>query len=544
VRVTAILEHRPADAARRSGPRDSELATRLSPAMPSDRAVGWIVSLGITVLAGALRFADLARPKAVVFDETYYMKDAFSLLRWGYERSFVDGANDKILASDGNWRTLDVFADNPSFVVHPPVGKWTIALGEYAFGLTPFGWRFSVAVLGTLAVLITVRVTRRLTRSTLIGAIAGLLLAIDGMAISMSRTALLDGTLMFWVLVGFACILLDRDRTRRRLASRVLTFRDDKSAMDRLGEGVGPFTGLRPWRWAAGFALGMACATKWSGVWFVMAFGIMTVLWDVGMRRIVGVRTIEAWLGSALEGVLGAIAIVGTAFAVYLVSWSGWLLTTGGYDRQWADANPASPVWAWVPGALRSLLHYHAEMLNFHRNLTSPHSYQSNAWGWLLQTRPTSFYYESPGLGQSGCTVDKCSSEVIALGNPIIWWSATFALFHQSWRWFARRDWRAGAVVLAVLAGWLPWLGFQGRTIFTFYAVAFVPFLCIVLALTLGAVLGPRDALPWRRMTGAGIVTVFLVACVLVSWFFYPIWTGDVIPYSAWQIRMWFPTWV
>ena len=57
-----------------------------------------------------------------MFDETYYMKDAFSLLRWGYERSLVDGANDKILASDGNWRTLEVFTDNPSFIVHPPVG--------------------------------------------------------------------------------------------------------------------------------------------------------------------------------------------------------------------------------------------------------------------------------------------------------------------------------------------------------------------------------------------------------------------------------------
>jgi len=99
-------------------------------------------------------------------------------------------------------------------------------------------------------------------------------------------------------------------------------------------------------------------------------------------------------------------------------------------------------------------------------------------------------------------------------------------------------------VVLAVLAGWLPWLGFQGRTIFTFYAVAFVPFLCIVLALTLGAVLGPRDALPWRRMLGSGLVTGFLVICLVVTWFFYPIWTAEVIPYSAWQIRMWFPTWV
>ena len=66
--------------------------------------------------------------------------------------------------------------------MHPPVGKWTIAIGEYAFGLTPFGWRFAMAVLGTLAVLLAVRITRRLTRSTLIGGIAGLLIAIDGIA--------------------------------------------------------------------------------------------------------------------------------------------------------------------------------------------------------------------------------------------------------------------------------------------------------------------------------------------------------------------------
>jgi dolichyl-phosphate-mannose-protein mannosyltransferase len=512
--------------------------------MPTDRATSWLVSLGITALAGWLRFADLGRPHAVVFDETYYMKDALSLLRNGFEQSFVGGANDKILSSDGNWRTIDVFGTGPEFVVHPPIGKWTIALGEYAFGLTPFGWRFTMALVGTLAVLITVRVARRLTRSTLIGAIAGFLLAIDGMAISMSRTALLDNTLTLWVLIGFACLLLDRDRTRRRLAGTVLTHRDDAAAMASLGAGLGPWTGLRPWRWAAGFALGMACATKWSGVWFLLAFGLMTVVWDVGMRKVVGVRPSKAWLGAALEGILAAVAMVGTAFAVYLVSWTGWLVTDGGYDRQWADTNPASAMWGWVPGALRSLLHYHAEMLNFHTHLTSPHAYQSNAWSWLLQARPTSFFYESRALGVDGCTVDKCSTEVLALGNPIIWWAATFALVHQSWRWFARRDWRSGAVVLAVLAGWLPWLGFQGRTIFTFYAVAFVPFLCIVLAMTLGTILGPSGATARRRTIGATVVGSLVLLALAASWFFYPVWSGEVIPYTAWQIRMWFPTWV
>jgi dolichyl-phosphate-mannose-protein mannosyltransferase len=545
VRVTATLEHRPSAAPRGEGRRSSEVAERLVPAMPTDRRASWLVTLAITALAGWLRFADLGSPHAVVFDETYYMKDSLSLLRWGYERNFVDNANDKILAADpSTWRTLDIFTNGPEFIVHPPVGKWMIAMGEYAFGLSPFGWRFTTALLGTLLVLLVVRIGRRLTRSTLIGGIAGLLLAVDGMAITMSRTGLLDGVLVFWVVVAFGCVLMDRERTRRRMAAAVLAFPDDRAAMVELGAGLGPWTGLRPWRWAAGLALGLACGTKWSGVWFLVAFGLLSVVWDVGMRRVIGVRTQQAYLGAALEGVLGAVAMAGTAVVVYLATWTGWLLTDGGYDRHWADTSPATGVWSAVPAALRSLWHYHAEMLNFHTHLTSPHSYQSNAWSWMLQTRPTSFYYESRNLGVDGCTADKCSTEVLALGNPIIWWAATAALVHQSWRWFSRRDWRSGAIVLAVLAGWLPWLGFQGRTIFTFYTVAYVPFMCLALAMTLGVMLGPKDASARRRTIGATAVGSIVLLAVAAAWFFYPVWSGGVIPYSSWQIRMWFPTWV
>ena len=512
--------------------------------MPGDRASSWWVAIGITAIGAVLRLVDLTRPHKVTFDETYYMKDAFSLLRWGYETGFVDKASEKILASDGNWRTLDVFTNNPAFVVHPPVGKWTIALGEYAFGLTPFGWRIMTAVLGTLAVLLIVRIGRRLTHSTLIGAIAGFLFAIDGMGIVLARTALLDGILMFWVVVAFGCVLIDRDRTRRRLAEAVRRFGDDRTAMFTLGAGIGPFTGLRPWRWAAGLALGLACATKWSGVWFLVAFGLMTVVWDIGMRRTIGVRSGKAVLGAVAEGLLAIVAMAGTAILIYIASWVGWFMTDGGYARHWAAKVPASGIWGLVPESLRSLWHYHAEMLNFNTHLSSPHSYQSNAWSWLLQARPTSFFFDSPTLGKNGCAVNKCAAEVISLGNPIIWWAGSVAIVHQSWRWFARRDWRAGAAVLAVLAGWLPWLGFQGRTIFTFYSVAFVPFLCLVLALMLGSILGPADATHRRRMlgaVGAGSIVLLALAC---TWFFYPIWTGQVMPYTEWHIRMWFPTWV
>ena len=48
------------------------------------------------------------------------------------------------------------------------------------------------------------------------------------------------------------------------------------------------------------------------------------------------------------------------------------------------------------------------------------------------------------------------------------------------WLVISRRDWRAGAVLASLAAGWLPWFWYADhneRTMFSFYAVAFLPFL-------------------------------------------------------------------
>ncbi len=142
---------------------------RLLPPAPTDRVAGWVGALAVTALAGFLRFWQLGQPRAFVFDETYYAKDAYGLLNHGYEQDFVDKADDKILS--GN---LDVFSDTASYVVHPPLGKWIIATGEQIFGMNPFGWRVAVAVLGTLSVLLLARLVRRMTGSTVLGHDRGL----------------------------------------------------------------------------------------------------------------------------------------------------------------------------------------------------------------------------------------------------------------------------------------------------------------------------------------------------------------------------------
>ena len=92
--------------------------------------------------------------------------------------------------------------------MHPPLGKWIISLGMMA--ITPtngWGWRITTAILGTAAVLVLMLIAKRMTRSTTFAVIAGLLMAIDGLAISMSRVALLDTPLTFFVLLAFWFVL-------------------------------------------------------------------------------------------------------------------------------------------------------------------------------------------------------------------------------------------------------------------------------------------------------------------------------------------------
>ena len=82
------------------------------------------------------------------------------------------------------------------------------------FGYNDWGWRFSSAVAGTLLVLLVIRIVRRLARSTLVGAIAGILLTVDGVTFVSSRIGMLDIFLALFVTAALGCLVVDRDDMR------------------------------------------------------------------------------------------------------------------------------------------------------------------------------------------------------------------------------------------------------------------------------------------------------------------------------------------
>jgi len=473
----------------------------------------WLVTAVIVTIAAILRLNGVSKPKGYIFDEVYYPTDAWDMLQHGVE-----------------W---DEKTNGPAYVVHPPLGKWLIALGEAAFGNTELGWRFPTAIAGTLMVLILVRVAYRLFHSVLLAGAAGLLLALDGFQLVLSRTSLLDIFLGLFVLATFAALVLDRDHYRRRWL-RALDKDFDPGRPP-------PTPRIVPW-WllVAGATFGLACGVKWSALFFAPFFAALVIVWRTQARRSAGVK------GPFVAGIFGDLGWLLLSFVltvlIYLATWTGWFVTDTGYFRHYREANGLSE--PPILGALLNLIHYHHEAYRFHSGLTERHVYQSWPWQWLLLGRPVAFYWNNTG----SCGAPSCAREILLVGTPVLWWSFLPALAALVWFGIARRDWRAYAIGTGVVAGLLPWFYYaikDGRTMFSFYVLPALPFLILAVVYALGAIMTPPDGMAIgvrrtdRQIIGMVMVAAYVTLVAVCFAYFYPIFVGQSIPYESWSTRMW-----
>src|SRR5215831_3016096 len=139
--VTATEADMPAVPAADEPSRLEALRGRLATPMPDDRPWGWLGPLLVTAFGAFLRFNRLRVPKALIFDETYYAKDAWSILKHGVEWKMLDAkvANPMIVAGHTNFFVpCNGTSACGEYVVQPEISKLLIAASEWIFGLNPF----------------------------------------------------------------------------------------------------------------------------------------------------------------------------------------------------------------------------------------------------------------------------------------------------------------------------------------------------------------------------------------------------------------------
>ena len=496
-------------------------------------------------VAAATRLIALETPGVLVFDETYYVKDAASLLELGYEGRWPDGANELFAAG-----TPPTVGENAAFVAHPPLGKWVIALGMLALGpASPYGWRLGVAVSGVLLVAALMLLAHLLWRQLALTTLAGGLLAIDGNAIVMSRVALLDGVLALFVVLAVIAVVLDRRSSRDRLARWLAARRAAGRSTD-----WGPAMLARPWLLTAGVLFGLAVSVKWSALYLFAAFAVLTVVADALDRRRAGVAL---WASGTLlrQAPLSVLLTIPAAVIAHLVTWWGWFATSGGYGRSRviADAERWPGILGAAPDALQNWWAYQQSVYSYHVGESSPHPYEAPAAGWPLLLRPTYMHYVDRG--------DGTAEALTGIPNPLLWWGSVAAVLvilvgcgMAAWRMtrrapgsplpFVGSPWTIAVILTGVAAGYLPWMLYPERTTFFFYTIVITPFLVLALVSVLGAVRGRPSDTPERRRLGTALVVSIVTVLVLLSAFFLPLWTGTPIPLDFLRMHYWLASWI
>jgi hypothetical protein len=284
---------------------------------------------------------------------------------------------------------------------------------------------------------------------------------------------------------------------------------------------------------------------------------------------------------AVVDGIPAAVHLVMVAFVVYVATWTGWLVNAHQYeehlsstqytkftgsghcegdsfvsenpdeDARWPTATePDASGVGEVVQSLRSLWYYHPDGYAVHSHFLdcSSHTYASKPSGWLLLNRPVGVAADvdiKPGT--QGCNTPEgsdCLRQVLLLGNPTIWWAGVVAVAFALVMWVGARDWRFGLCVVGVASTWLPWLLYDDRPIFSFYAVLTLPFVVLALVLTMGKLIGPSTEPSSRRTLGVILSGTFFILALLNFAWFWPIYTNQLLTHTEWLDRIWFSRWI
>lgn len=249
----------------------------------------------VAVVVGIVaRFVHLGWPDSKVFDEVYF--------------------------PDFAWKYLH---GEQAFDVHPPLGKFIIALGLAVFGNDPFGWRIMPAVFGVAAIFLFAKIWRDFQGERIGSWLLAAFIATDGLLLAYSRTGLMDGILFTCT---FACFWLAL----------------------RAKEGRNLF-------WLATL-IGLTVAIKWLALGIVLPVGYL--LWRRG-------RLMDFW-GSLYWSFFVYLLIVflGRVVGHQPNPWLGiytWHSQALGYHLNLTATHPwGSPWWSW-PLLKRPVLFYYTQ---------------------------------------------------------------------------------------------------------------------------------------------------------------------------------------
>ncbi|MCB9813003.1 MAG: phospholipid carrier-dependent glycosyltransferase [Pseudomonadales bacterium] len=406
------------------------------------------------------RIYNLHLPEKYVFDEVYHAVTA------------------KLIADNNpmafEWNNTPPEPNTAIDWLHPPIAKYTQALSMNLLSKNSFGWRFSSAIFGVIAIFLTAKLAYNLFHSKSVALIAALITSLDGLVLTMSRIAMNDIHVTVFILMtlNFYIIYLNTKRTDKKF----LFF-------------------------SAAFS-GIAMGTKWSGFFALIIIGffetinlLITFFHREKMEKLS--TKIRTFFKEFLFLFTLLIILPGT---IYILSYSQMFLQGKNFNH---------------------FIGLHKNIWSYQTSLVATHPAQSKPIEWFLNTKPVWIY--------ANWQTNK-RADIYAVGNPILFWisdifvfiSLIYSIFiikhyYQSKK-IDSKNLNFLHLIIMYFAVWIPWQ-FSPRIMFFYHYLPAVPLLCINTAYWLNKMMQKSKN---QKKLAILIIMSFLITFII----WYPHWTG------------------
>lgn len=367
----------------------------------------------------------------------------------------------------------------PYEISHPPLGKLIIAAGIKLFGMTPFGWRFSGTLFGSLMLPVLYIFLKRMFGGVAVPACGTAIFAFDFMHFTQTRIATIDTYAVFFILLMYLFMYLYVSGGRLRYLA------------------------------LSGIFFGIGAACKWTCLYAGAGLAVIWLIYWVRNFR----------LSAFIKNCLFCLAFfVIIPSAIYYVSYYPYAQASGlhgigaFFSREYADI----------------VINNQEFMFSYHSGVHSEHPYSSRWYQWLIDERPILYYLQSYS--------DGTRSSFGAFLNPILCWSGLAAIFVCAYLALFRRDKTSAFIVIGYLAQLLPWV-FITRTTFEYHYFPASVFL--VLAICRIFSLMQRGTMHWRF----NVYGLAGLSCALFVLFYPALSGKAVDSALASALLKWLPSW-
>jgi predicted membrane-bound dolichyl-phosphate-mannose-protein mannosyltransferase len=378
---------------------------------------------------------------------------------------------------------------SPFEYTHPPLGKLFIASGIIAFGLNTFGWRIVPFIFGVLMIPIMYFFGKKMFNTRFGAFSSAFLMTFESLHFVLSRIAMVDIILSTFILLMFYWFY---------------TYYKGDFFKKGWNDVYLPLL-------LSGFFFAMAISVKWTALYGALAVLVLFLMLKKDEQKTGYSRKVffKPFLLTPLIVMFISFIIFG--FIIYVLSYTP---TMG------------------VPGegsGLEMVFRYQENMLRYHETLTATHPFSSPWWSWIFMIKPVWVYtLNNP--------VENTVSNIVAIGNPAIWWISIPFLLFVLWKWIKEKDSTCRFIGVVFILQLLPYM-FIGRVLFLYHMMINIPF--IIFSITYGL-----NILWYKNKKYKYLVIAYFLAVMVTFLYFYPILAGYPISPEFNNAHKWLSSWI